>query len=160
MKKAVLLFLALLLPACIFLFLRIFGKNEFNVVPLFQDNKVKITRKECGEIIFPYNVPSEVLDQIITTNDSLAIVCFDTPDEDPIFPKLQEEFKSEPIHFEIVHPGSEPRAGWYSCKFLMARPADIVLVDRKGTIRGQYQSEDRDEIDRLKTEVTIILKKY
>jgi hypothetical protein len=160
MKKAVLLFLALLLPACIFLFLRIFGKNEFNVEPLFQDSKEKIIRAECGEITLPYKIPSRVLSELITAKDSLAIICFDTPDEDPKFRKLKEELGSEPVHFEISHPGNEARASWYECVFLMTQPADIVVVDRTGTIRGQYNSEDRDEIDRLKTEITILLKKY
>ena len=160
MKKGILLFLALLLPGCIFLFLRIFGKNEFRVEPLFQNDKVKIERTDCGAITFPYKISSDVTREIISPTDSLAIVCFDNPDGDPIFPKLEDELKSEPVRFTVVHPGSEPRSGWYRCVFLMTRPFNVALVDHEGTIRGQYNTADRDEIDRLKTEITIILKKF
>jgi hypothetical protein len=159
-KKVIFLFVAFLLPICIFIFLRIFGKNEFRVEPLFQDSEVKVERNDCGEIILPYRVSSEILQSILTTEDSLAIVCFDNPDGDPLFPRLEEDLKTDPIRFTIAHLGTEANAKWYDCVFLMKHPADIVLVDNKGAIRGQYESADRDEIDRLKTEIAIILKRY
>ena len=161
-KKVIFLFLAFLLPICIFIFLRIFGKNEFHVEPLFQDSKVKVERKDCGEIKLPYKVSSEILQAIITEKDSLALVYFDGLDEDSKkqFSQLRDDLKSDPVRFTITNPGSEAQSNWHGCVFLMESPADIVLVDNKGVIRGQYESADRDEIDRLKTEIAIILKKY
>jgi hypothetical protein len=161
-KKVVLLFIAFLLPICIFLFLKFFGKNEFDVEPLFQDDKVGIERKGCGEIKLPYRIPDSVLQTIVAVSDSLAIICFDKVDEDrsKVFPHLKEEFKSDPIHFTLTDPGTEAQSDWFACVFLMEPPLDIVMVDRKGVIRGQYESTDRDEIDRLKTEIAIILKRY
>lgn len=161
-KKIIFLFLALLLPICVFLFLRIFGKNEFRVEPLFQNDKEKIQRDGCETITFPYRIPTEVLKTILPANDSLALICFDLLDEDSKreFPKLKDEFSKDPVHVLITEPGSEAQSSWYKCVFLMTQPADMVLIDARGTIRGQYESSDRDEIDRLKTEVAIILKKY
>jgi len=49
---------------------------------------------------------------------------------------------------------------WKTCIFLLKKPYDVVLIDRKGLIRGQFVSDNREEIDRLITEVDIILKKY
>jgi hypothetical protein len=45
------------------------------------------------------------------------------------------------------------------CVFLLHDPYDIVLFDKQGFIRGQYYSGDRDEIDRLILELSIILNK-
>src|SRR5688572_30226278 len=104
-KKVVFLFLAFLLPICIFIFLKIFGKNEFRVEPLFQDDKVKITQKGCGEIKLPYKIPAEILSGIITTNDSLAIVYFGTPDQ--TFLKLEEALKSDPVVIKLNDPVKE-----------------------------------------------------
>jgi hypothetical protein len=42
----------------------------------------------------------------------------------------------------------------------LAEPFDAVLVDSKRRIRGQYDLKDRDEVDRLITEVAIIFKQY
>lgn len=161
-KKGIFLFLALLLPVLIYVFLKLFGKNEFNVEPLFQDSKVAVDRKDCGPISFPYKISADVLNTIITANDSLALICFDGLDEDSKkeFPRLKEELRTDPIRITITDPGTESQSKWYECIFIMSQPSDMVLVDRKGTIRGQYESSDRDEIDRLKTEITIILKRY
>jgi hypothetical protein len=46
------------------------------------------------------------------------------------------------------------------CVFLLKEPFDLVMVDRAGVIRGQYTSNDREEVDRLIMEITIILKRY
>jgi hypothetical protein len=45
------------------------------------------------------------------------------------------------------------------CDLLIGPGIDIVLLDKEN-IRGQYSSADRDEVDRLSTELDIILKKY
>jgi hypothetical protein len=47
-----------------------------------------------------------------------------------------------------------------ACIFLLKAPYDVVMIDRKGLIRGQFVSDNREEIDRLMTEIDIILKKY
>ena len=47
-----------------------------------------------------------------------------------------------------------------SCVFLLSGLNNLVLVDREGNIRGQYQLGNLDEEDRLLVETTIILKKY
>jgi hypothetical protein len=46
------------------------------------------------------------------------------------------------------------------CVFFLSDVQDLVLVDATGVIRGQYLSTDRDEMDRLITEIAIILKRY
>jgi len=49
---------------------------------------------------------------------------------------------------------------WKNCVLFLKGPADMVVVDRRGRLRGQYILADREEVDRLLTEVSIILKRY
>src|SRR5882672_9775545 len=77
-KKVIFLFLALLLPIAVFIFLKSFGKNEFAVQPLFQDSvSVPIG---CSSFSYPvpYVTPDTVLAQVFhEINDSLALLVFD-----------------------------------------------------------------------------------
>ena len=46
------------------------------------------------------------------------------------------------------------------CVFFLKDRYDLVLVDRAGLIRGEYISDDREEVDRLLMELAILFKKY
>jgi len=61
MRKGLLLFLALLLPVIIFLFLHFFGKNEFEVPVLYQTQDELPGNCEM-EYSLPYTVKSEKVD--------------------------------------------------------------------------------------------------
>ena len=50
--------------------------------------------------------------------------------------------------------------GTTALQLAMREQFDLVLLDNEGTIRGQYVSDDREEMDRLITELSILLKKY
>jgi hypothetical protein len=159
-KKIIFLFLALLLPGCIFVFLKIFGKNEFNVEPLFQSAKPIVTAP-CSDVTVPYKVSGDVLKQVFSFGDSLALIYFD---EDTLttksFEKLEDKIGDEPVSLKRLNANNVESRALYACVFFMEQKKDLVLVDRAGLIRGQYEFDDLDEIDRLKTEITIILKKY
>src|SRR5687768_13056805 len=76
MKKPILLFLALLFPACIFVFLKFFGKNEFSVPPLYTEIYPD-GREECGvSVTLPYHIPENVKSWLFHSEDSLALVHF------------------------------------------------------------------------------------
>ena len=60
-KKALFLFLALALPICIFVFLKMFGRNEFDV-PLLYDKGVLQKPAECNVV---YNEPYTIADSIM-----------------------------------------------------------------------------------------------
>lgn len=162
-KKIIFLFLALLLPGFIFLFLKIFGKNQFDVPALFQTEAPALP-SNCGATSLPFVVPSNELKGFVKPADSLAIIFF-SPDSiakgdmKKTIDRLVNIYKSDPvaIHTSWMAPES---ARHYDCIFAMKKPNDVVVVDNRGLIRGQYESSDRDEIDRLKTEITIILKRY
>jgi hypothetical protein len=65
----------------------------------------------------------------------------------------------------IVQPAalalSEPELNFLRrCVLLLKDPYNIVVVDDRKRIRGYYEGDSRDEIDRLLIELSIILKKY
>jgi hypothetical protein len=158
--KALFLFLALLLPVCIFIFLRIFGKNEFNVDPLFSVSPPPVLNG-CKSASAPYFLHDSVRAQLPFGNDSVLVIAFGNGDLNAVnqLKRLKEEIANLPVGF-LTLPGSARHLLWKHCLFFLQEPQDVVAVDAKGRIRGQYTSADREDIDRLLTELTIILKRY
>lgn len=153
------MFLALLLPGCVFVFLKLFGSNEFAVEPLFQ-NEVALPQG-CPSVTFPYHLHDSIMSSLKIENDSVVLVVLRalTPEGDTQVRRIEEEFKGDAVHTVFVH-NTPNFNGWKKCIFLLKEPFDLVLVDKVGTLRGQYISHDREDIDRLLTELAIILKKY
>lgn len=163
-KKGIFLFVALLLPGVIFVFLKLFGKNEFAVEPLFQKEK-PAAMSGCGDITLPYRVDAAVVKEILPERDSLVLIWFvkDATASSAAateMGQLKTELAGDPVGFVSIDRDDQRFTDWYDCRFLMRGPLDAVIVDKSGVIRGQYELEDRDEADRLRTEVTILLKKY
>ncbi len=160
-KKSIFLFLALILPVLIFVFLKFFGKNEFAVKPLFTESNTEIP-EGCLPITFPYHIQDSVLRQLGFKNDSLVVVLFGEPNEEAKIQinRIMDEISNDGIRMVRFSISSEKVLQRKKCVFLLTEPFDLVLVDRSGLIRGQYTSADREEVDRLLTEITIILKRY
>ena len=160
-RKNLYLFIALLLPRCVFIFLKLFGKNEFAVAPLFVDVMPEV-QPGCAAVSIPYHTPDSIVQKLDFKNDSLVLISFGEPNQEGInqLKRVDEQHQSDPIH-QVHIPSSDYRyTTWNNCIFFLKEPFDLVLVDRKGVIRGQYTSNDLDEMDRLITEITIILRKY
>jgi len=158
-KKALFLFLALVLPVCIFLFLKFFGKNEFAVEPLYTDSYPDIPNG-CKEVRIPYTIDDSIKNQL-PLEDGLVIVIFEKESvtQANTLKRLQNEIAGFPLSL-LTLPPAERNLLWKKCVFFLQESADIALVDKSGAIRGQYSSGDREDIDRLLTELSIILKKY
>ena len=160
-KKSILLFLALILPILIFIFLKFFGKNEF-AVPLLYVDKAPTIQEGCLSVAIPYHVPDSILRQLDFKDDSLSLVLFSTPNEESKIQlhRVMDEVSKDGIRMVQFPSLGEKVMKWKKCIFFLNEPFDLALVDRSGMIRGQYASNDRDEIDRLLIEITIIIKKY
>jgi hypothetical protein len=160
-NKLIFLFLAFLLPVLIFLFLKFFGKNEFAVEPLFSTEAPEIP-SGCTPVSIPYHVPDSVTKTLTLENDSLTLLVFGKPDKEALtqLARVDEEFGDDAIHQKIIEQTHPEYTSLKQCIFFLKEPFDLVLVDRRGTIRGQYVVNDREEVDRLLTEIAIILKKY
>lgn len=155
--KALVILIALVLPIGIFLFLKIFGENKFEVTPLFQTELPEIA-SGCNTITSPYVIPAKIVDNYIKTEHELSVVIIDS--EVSKLSRIFDQFSGDPVKVKRIE-SSEKISGQSlkTCVFLLHDPYDIVLFDKQGFIRGQYASTDREEIDRLILELSIILKK-
>lgn len=160
-KQAIYLFLALLFPGCIFIFLKIFGKNEFAVQPLYQTEAPAVPNG-CTPVTTPYLIPDSVFRQILPGNDSLSVIVMDdlSAEGKTQWERVAESFPNDPIHYMQLKSNDVKAASWRSCIFFLKEPFNLVLVDNHRRIRGEYDINDREDVDRLLTEITIILRKY
>jgi hypothetical protein len=160
-KKTLFLFLAFVLPIGIFLFLRFFGKNEFSVQPLYANEYPEIMEGCTAVENLPYAIPDSVLLRLPLNNKELVLLKFGDQDTESAnqLRRIEEQFSNEPVVLMTMPAGSKSDY-WKRCVFFLKEPLDLVLIDRSGVIRGQYNSSRREEIDRLITELSIILKKY
>jgi hypothetical protein len=155
-KKFVYLFLALLLPGLIFVFLKKFGKNEFNI-PVYYETGIEDTGT-CGTYPVPYRVPDSVMQVINFENKPVLVVVDTTVEVKRNLIRLRSELHDS---FSISYPSlNNAWAFWQDCVFILRKPWTVVLVDTQGQIRGYYAPSTREEADRLMVEIKILLKQY
>ncbi|MEJ0056044.1 MAG: hypothetical protein WDN75_10520 [Bacteroidota bacterium] len=164
MKKSLYLFLALLLPGLIFVFLKFAGKNEFTV-PVFHENGVEAPPASCGMTYSsPYRVPGSVLTFLEMSREANVLIF---PVEGLNFGKLKQGINDELgtnkvgiIDAKALATDTARLDNWKKCIFLVSAPLQSVLVDSVGKIRGYYDLRSLKEVDRLRVELKILLKKY
>lgn len=160
-QKIFFLFLAFVLPVLIFIFLKFFGKNEFAVKPLFTDQSPGYAEgcPPAGKL--PYLIPDSIRSATSAAKDSLTVIFFGKIEKESEnqFLRVRDELAGSPVRLEKM-PTTSRSEFWMNCIFYLKDSLNVVAVDRRGAIRGQYVSKSREDIDRLLTEVTIILKKY
>ena len=103
MIKRVILFAALLLPVLIFVFLKFFGKNEFEL-PVFYTETMENMSSECTE---PYQVPYQVSNSALLSHSKHAVVVFydglseeETSTLDNQLKRLENEFDRQ--DFDLI----------------------------------------------------------
>ena len=157
-KKILFLFLALLLPVCIFLFLKIFGKNQFDVTPLHQEEV--IAPVDCN---LHYSAPYTLADSTLRLfrgrgEAKFYLVNFSRDLDVPGW--IDSEINDPSLTIlDGLSLGTNPQQIG-KCILLLSPPSDLVLVDNQGSIRGYYNGADLDERDRLVVELKILLKQY
>jgi hypothetical protein len=157
-KKFIYLFLALLLPGLIFVFLRKFGKNEFNI-PVYYETGVTDAPAACGQLSNSVSKWQILYYRVIrTANKPILVVTDSSTDVKRNLSRLKSELNDS---FSVVFPESNTRwASWLDCAFLLQKPWTAVLIDAQGQIRGYYSPASREESDRLLVEIRILLKQY
>lgn len=165
MKKIVLT-LALILPIGIFLFLKIFGKNEFAVAPLYQAGTIAAPDGCVGTgYEAPYHVPDDALAAVgVPLDKPFTVIPFQLDQRDRMLDKqikrVTYEFSSDPIEIVWVTDTSAMYRQLRSCAFLLTADSSVVVVDHERNIRGHYVGSSREDMDRLILELKIMLKKY
>ena len=163
MKKLLYLFLALLLPGLIFIFLKFAGRNEF-AIPIYYQESVSDSLKGCG---FDYPVPYHVPDTLWKGSETIFnanIFVFSESgfDGHKLKSDLDEELGPVSLSWTTLSErtkGPTDLEKW-KCTFLIRAPWQVVLVDEQGRIRGYYDPRLREELDRLRVELKVLLKKY
>lgn len=168
-KKSVYLFLALLLPVIVFVFLKYFGKNEFAIPVYYKDGIDSVSVSCGGDYARPYTVPDSVLTAINAAKKQAWVAVFEPTEASKIeLNRLKDIFRPEEFtKSEIIIQQGDPTGiserryrRWTSCIFFVKKPYNAVLVDDQNRIRGYYAVDSREEMDRLILEMQILLKKY
>lgn len=186
-RKVLFLFLALLLPVIIFIFLKYFGKNEFDVAPLFQDSIKSPEDCKYYQYAVPYTIPDSILSKLDWNNsDSITILIFDDGIPEKQHKKILQieriftEFSAEKFHIlyvvekdgsERIEPSNEkvkvseiPHGSFVmvrNCIFLLKESDNTIIIDFRKRIRGQYNIDEIEDADRLvMQEMNILFKRY
>lgn len=175
-RKGLFLFLALLLPVLIFLFLRFFGKNEF-AIPVYHLEASPAIPADC-EIVynFPYAVPNSshvplkgvsvvfFMDgledrDLRESNFELTRLNSELGGRDIKLIKIQSINKDSVGSENILYLDSAVYQTEKRCYFLSG-DYRIILIDEERKIRGYYPEATLKEVDRLLLELKILLKEY
>lgn len=175
-KKFIYLFLALALPGLIFWFLKMFGKNEFTI-PIYFEQGIKSDSICNMNMTGVYTVPDSTFEIVgIRKEESVKLVViypFIKDDLSEII-RVSDKYKADNVETVVVsgipnNPTSELRRIFLDydrfgvvvyCLLRMEEPWSVVMIDEQNHIRGYYDGARRDEMDRLDTELSILLKKY
>jgi hypothetical protein len=159
-KKIIVLFLALLLPVGIFVFLKVFGRNQFDVPPLYQDT-TNLAPESC-QLIYPtpYVLADSSMEKIRAGKKS-SLYLLNFSNDSSVLQQVTDDFSAAELTLVQSRRTSFEDVDFFKrCVLLLSPPKDLVLIDDEKRIRGYYDSSDQDELDRLLDELAIILKKY
>lgn len=160
-KKIGYLFLALLLPVLIFIFLKLFGRNEFEVKPLYQEGD-ELPLSDCGlDYTVPYYVPDSVMKRLAGQAPAkLYLVSLGKRQRS--LNRITDEFGSDvkSVSPEDIASSEKEVSYILNCILLIRQPHTVVLVDENRSIRGYYTLDSREDADRLSVEINIMLKRF
>ncbi|MCK6617732.1 MAG: hypothetical protein L6Q51_08810 [Cyclobacteriaceae bacterium] len=153
--KYIVLALAFVIPGFVFFFLKKFGKNEFEVPPLYQDGPpMQVTG--CPPLkAEAYSISETILDSLNGFGSSL-LVLYAFMQDDQQLKRVKESFNAHEVALVNIMTNHKNLA---RCYLFVTEQKPLVLVDQDRRIRGHYFNT-REDVDRLLTEAAIILKKY
>jgi len=131
----------------------------------FYENGVKAPPAFCDMTYrSPYVVPAPVL-TFLEMNREANVLIF--PAENLSYDKLKQAINDElgvnnvsVIDAKALAKDTARLNNWKKCIFLVKDPLQSVLADNQGKIRGYYNLRSLKEVDRLRVELKILLKKY
>jgi hypothetical protein len=148
--KKIILFVALPLPVLIFLFLKFFGKNEFDVKVYWSEG---VNVAGCAPQPAPYIVPDSALTAWGWTGDKATLIILNENGIRDNLARVADLFKDD--DYSTIKVAEVPR-----CLLLAGDSSQVVMIDDQRRIRGYYTPTDRKQTDRLAVELRILLKQY
>jgi len=157
-KKKIYLFVALLLPVLVFIFLKFFGKNEFDI-PVYYTKGISsdTLNSECQVKINGQYFVNDSFLQMTLEEGYASIISFASEKETQGLNEIIADEKFEKIQVVTLSPNEERIK---NCVLFLKEPWNAVLLDNQKRIRGYYKLGHRDEMDRIEVELKILLKKY
>lgn len=163
---------ALALPGMIFIFLKYFGKNEFDVPVMYSSGAISVPSACDTLLVAPYQVPESGRIPIRGVTAVAFLASYQGKAlEDYRFQldRIIEEFEKSDFNVILVDTtrkdvsdvllSSSDYEQEMNCRFLLDGKLSAVLVDADRRIRGQYEATQKD-MERLGVEVKILLKNY
>ena len=158
----------------IFVFLKFFGKNEFDVPVMFTSGPQAMPAFCDEESVAPYRVPEH---SAISLNEITAVAFLAGQEGNKLtdyrfqLKRLVTEFEGSGFNLVLVDTirshadpeirmlGSEAYLREMRCRYLLPDGFHAALIDDKRQIRGQYEATQKDT-ERMAVEVKILLKNY
>lgn len=167
--KILFLVVTLAIPLSIFIFLRIFGENKFDI-PVLHAAGVEQHFANCNFGSGQFHVPEDI---VSSGGPSLIFIYedagFDLAHLDNQYSRLRSLFKTDLAdlkvytadsilldHADVVQLDEEQLKQVMNCGLVTNTPNQFILIDEDRRIRGYYDT-DLDEIDRLIVEIKILL---
>jgi len=185
LTKGLLLFIALLLPVLIFVFLKMFGSNKFDI-PIFNHTEIS-QNVNCDDIqlphlvkgiegslepikstsivniyhVMPMGISADELKGLMVVKDRLAesdavIHTIAVLDSATDITGLRQTYQIGGI-WELHEMPKDQLINSINCQLMITGNESMVLVDKEGKIRGYYIGSDEEEIDRLILESKILI---
>jgi len=181
--KPAILFVALLLPVVIFLFLKLFGDNKFDIPVYYQNKEEIITNAACenSNIMMPYAeniIKSEIINNTLLSQlkeDKITVLAYyDGENISELTYKLKrlqerlgqdyqmilfaDSLQNKTVVNQIVVNQSKNEIDYFwKCTLLNNDYHQWDLLDNKKRIRGYYDGSEK-EMDRLIVEMAILIK--
>lgn len=150
MLKKLILFVALPLPVLVFIFLKLFGKNEFEV-PVYWSDGVYVDG--CEPRPGPYTLPDSVLKAWGWRGNEATLLVISESGIRNNLVRVSQLFASG--DYATIKVPEAP-----TCLLLAGDSSKVVLIDDQKRIRGYYTPTTQKETDRLAVELRILLKQY
>jgi hypothetical protein len=154
--KKIILFVALPLPVLFFIFLKFFGKNEFDI-PVYYSEGVTREIPGCKSYPTPYVLPDSALNAWGWKGEKATIIVLNEKGIEGNLARVADLF--EPGDYATLNVKDAPYEV-KTCMLLAGDTSRVVLIDDQKRIRGYYSPTYGKERDRLGVEIRILLKQY
>ena len=150
--------LALALPGVIFIFLKIFGKNRFDI-PVYYKDGVTDAPGECrGAYHGQYTLPDSISVLLGQKNTAACLFVEGLEKNNKEVARLRKLYAGDKLQIiSLDSTKTNHLVQIKKCALFLKAPWKAVLVDKENRIRGYYAFSSIEEADRLDVEVEILL---
>ena len=155
--KKIILFVALGVPIMVFIFLKFFGRNEFDI-PVYYTEGIGRELPGCrSSSTTPYVLPDSALNAWGWTGAKATLVVLNEDGIEKNLVRVAALFnEGDYATLKVENAPYEIR----TCMLLAGDTSRVVMIDDQKRIRGYYTPTNEKETDRLGVEIRILLKQY